>query len=113
MHVRCSKCRGRATLGMPVRQYIRLPNCRHCGKKMTAYPSYPSEPHYYVDAYRTKNETGANARRRGRVCHPGRGGCNEYAFPHRRGSGWCIHNTRISDALREERWESGYHARCQ
>lgn len=39
--------------------------------------------------------------------------CGEYIgrdgnnMPHRKGSGWCIHNTNITDEQRQERWESG------
>ncbi len=73
---------------------------------MSADPVSPSIAHYYVDKYRERHEIGRGMKRRGLLCFPGRGGCNEYHFPHRLGSGFCRHNARMSDADREARWQS-------
>lgn len=94
MHVRCSKCRGRSVLARKPGDYIRLPRCRHCGRKMVADPVSLRQPHYYVDRYRARQERGRHAPK---PCRPGRGGCNGYHFPHRRGSRWCFHNPNLTD----------------
>ena len=62
-------------------------------------------PHYYIDKWRTNNEVGVGLKRRGSLCFPGRGGCNEYHFPHRRGSGYCRHNKSIAEEQLREREE--------
>ena len=107
MHVRCSKCRGRQTLARKPEQYIRLPRCRHCGRKMAADPVRPTDPHYYVDRYRTAIERGRGMLTRGQLCYPGRGGCHGYSFPHRRGSGYCAHNHNLTEGMMRDREEQG------
>jgi len=65
---RCSACRTRNTFRRALGDYVRGKRCRHCG-----------HDRFYVDRERMN--------RRGCTC----GG---YHFPHRRGSGACIHSAR-------------------
>lgn len=103
-HVRCSKCQGRTTLPRKPTEYMRLPRCRHCGRKMVADPASIRTPHYYLDRYRSTRERGRKAPK---PCVPGAGGCDGYHFPHRRGSRWCIHNPSLTTEELRERHESG------
>lgn len=105
--VRCSKCRGRATLARNPGAYVRLPRCRHCGRQMTAEPVRSSDPHYVVDVYRIRRERGRGMVTAGMLCFPGRGGCHAYSFPHRRGSGYCAHNPKVTDEMLQEREQQG------
>lgn len=112
-HVRCSKCAARATLPRRPEEYIRLPKCRGCQRKMTLDgkppPGSRESPRRYaryrIDKYRQRHERGAGSRRK--LCHPGRGGCGGYSFPHRRGSGYCWHNPNLTENDMRERHESG------
>ena len=72
---------------------------------MVADPVRRTDPHYYIDRYRTKHERGRGARHK--LCYPGRGGCNGYSFPHRRGSLYCFHNPNITEQQLRAREESG------
>lgn len=103
-HVRCSKCGGRRTLARKPEEYVRLPRCARCGRKMHVDPADPAMPHYRVDKYRATRERG---RRAPKPCTPGHGGCYAYSFPHRRGSGYCIHNPTLTDDDMRERQETG------
>lgn len=100
-YVRCSKCRGRTTLARKPTDYINLPRCKHCKRKMSADPVKITDPHYYVDKYREKRERGKMAK--GGICFPGSGGCNEYSHPHRRGSGYCLYNPNMTEERLRER----------
>lgn len=100
----------------PPEQYVRIPPCPGCGRKMTldGKPPYGSSARpdrfakWWPDRYRAKCERGRNSGR----CYPGKEGtCNAYHFPHRRGSGFCVHNPRLTvEALREREdpsWRPG------
>ncbi len=70
MDHRCSACGARKVM-RPVETYIRVPKCPRCKSKK-----------WRVDKYRRDVE------RRARPCR-----CvGYYDFPHRKGSGWCVHN---------------------
>lgn len=59
---------------------------------------------YRVDKYRHLVER-AGGKKYQRPCTPGRGGCNGYHFPHRRGSLFCDHNPRLTaEDLKERAW---------
>lgn len=91
-HARCSRCQARRTLARNPDQYARLPNCQRCGHNR-----------YYLDHYRRNVERNKKAVP---VCNPGRGGCSAYHFPHRKGSGFCIHNDKLTDEKLRAREES-------
>lgn len=74
---------------------------------MTADPARPTDPHYNVDQYRARRERGRGMVAAGALCYPGRGGCHAYSFPHRRGSGYCVHNPNLTEAQLREREETG------
>lgn len=63
---RCSSCRTRNTFTKALRDYKRGKKCRHCGYAR-----------FYPDKERT-NRKGCT--------------CGGYSFPHRTGSGSCLHN---------------------
>ena len=72
MNCRCRQCGARRTLRGRPEAYVRVPRCRRCGSAA-----------WRVDRYRMEVE------KKVRPCR-----CvSYYPFPHRRGSGWCIHNT--------------------
>lgn len=79
-HYRCSRCEARRTL-RPLDEYVRPPRCPRCRGER-----------WRLDTYRATKERG-----RGPTCWPGRGGCNGYPFPHRRGSGLCWHNPNLTE----------------
>lgn len=83
-YVRCANCNTRHALAKPLRDYVRIPRCRSCGRQ-----------HWWRDAYRAKRRA---AERRDQ-CYPGRCGCGAYHYPHRRGSGWCLYNNNITDEM--------------
>ena len=87
--VRCCRCRARRTLNRHPDEYVRLPQCRAPGCRSRRYT---------VDAYRTRVERGGKVR----PCK-----CYGYSFPHRRGSGYCEHNPKLTEEMLRERWESG------
>jgi hypothetical protein len=96
-YVRCRKCRARRTLPQHPDEYLRKPpRCRCCRGR-----------EYTVDAHRTHKEPGRGGRARAATCYPGRGGCNNYSFPHRRGSGYCYHNPKLTEDMMREREECG------
>lgn len=68
-------CDTRRTLAKPLQQYVTPPACRCCGRRR----------HYRVDVSRTLER----GRYRKKPCT-----CYEYPFPHRLGSGLCMHNPR-------------------
>lgn len=74
-YVRCSHCDARRTLNRHPDDYIRVPRCRSCGQNR-----------YRVDKYRARFERGPKHR-----CT-----CYRYHFPHRRGSGYCDHNPKMT-----------------
>lgn len=86
-YVRCSYCEGRRTLAKPPDEYVRLPPCRTPGCNGRR-KRLKKTIRYRVDKYRTKFERGKAVK----PCTPGRGGCDGYPFPHRKGSRRCIHN---------------------
>lgn len=108
-YTRCSKCEGRHTLARKPEAYIRLPKCKHCGRTMTLDGKPPPGSRiparrvarYRIDKYRHRFERGRGAA--ARTCVPGRGGCSEYHFPHRRGSGYCLHNPTMTPEKAKER----------
>lgn len=69
------ECGARRTLAKPLHDYVTPPPCRHCGQRRR----------YRVDLSRTLER----GRYRKKPCR-----CYEYPFPHRLGSGLCIHNPR-------------------
>lgn len=79
-YARCSRCATRRTLARQPAEYVRIPRCKHCGHNK-----------YRIDRYRAKFERGPKP-----TCHPGRCGCSMYAFPHRRGSGFCAFNDKVT-----------------
>ena len=93
--------------------YARIPRCRGCGRRMTldGLPPPGSKlarcqvSKWVEDKYRAKHERGKQPR-----CYPGRGGCNGYHFPHRRGSGWCDHNPNLTAEQLRDRYEGGVHS---
>lgn len=100
---RCSKCGARKTLGKLPGMYIRRPpQCPAPGCRSRRWR---------LDRWRIAHEVGPNA--------PEPCRCGEYIgrdgnpMPHRRGSGWCIHNDNITTEDRRERWENGYRNRNQ
>lgn len=99
-YVRCSKCNGRRVLARHPSQYIRLPRCKRCGRKMTTHPLTPTDPHYRIDRYRPKRERGRAAR----PCDPAKTGCGGYHFVHRRGSGFCVFNPKLTEDDLKARW---------
>lgn len=101
-HVRCSKCRARYGLTRQPAEYRRLPRCPRCKRTMVADPIDRREPHWVIDHYRQRVERDPKL-----TCYPGRGGCDEYSFPHRRGSGYCIHNPNLTEEDLIDRWETG------
>ena len=104
-HVRCSRCRGRSTLARHPKAYIRIPRCKHCRRRMEYEPISRRTPHYYVDRYRTRKERGRGAILA--TCYPGRGGCNGYSHPHRKGGGYCFHNPNLTDEMLRDREQGG------
>ena len=100
--VRCSACRGRQTLGMAPTEYIRLPACKRCGRKMDN-TGCRGAPHFVVDRYRMRVERGRKAPK----CDPAKTGCRGYSFIHRRGSGYCDHNPRLTVDMLQEREACG------
>ena len=76
--VRCSKCRARRNLSQHPEAYIRRPRCRRCGAVGTLK----------IDAYRDSGQE----RRKAPTCN-----CDGWWFPHRRGSGGCIHRPTLED----------------
>lgn len=101
-HVRCSKCEARRTLRRALTDYVRLPRCRGCGRKMHVHPVRRTDAHYRVDGYRAKRERG-----KAPTCDPSRTGCRGYSFIHRKGSGFCDHNPKLTDDDLRERYERG------
>jgi hypothetical protein len=78
-HYRCSHCRARRTLPRLVTDYLqRIPRCRSC-----SYFARRGEPQRWQrDGNRSRNWMHKPQ------CH-----CTAYTFRHRKGSGFCIHNT--------------------
>lgn len=74
---------------------------------MEADPVSRMTPHYYIDRWRAKHEVGRGLKLRGALCYPGRGGCNGYPHPHRKGSRFCEHNPKLTMEMLQERHESG------
>lgn len=105
-HVRCSKCGARTTLPRKPEEYIRIPRCRGCQRKMTLDgqppPGSRESPsryaRYRVDRWRARHERGRNAPK----CQ-----CYGYSFIHRRGSGFCVHNPHLTENDMREREEAG------
>jgi hypothetical protein len=103
-HVRCSLCRARQTLTMHPEEYVRVPRCPYCRKKMFAHWQHDRRlPHWYVDRYRSKFEAGGP--NRPKPCN-----CYGYSFPHHRGRGFCEHNPKLDTAALQARAESGCYA---
>jgi hypothetical protein len=80
-------CDARRTLAKPLERYVRPPRCKVCGRRK-----------YRVDLSRTLER----GRFRKRPCR-----CCEYPFPHRLGSGLCLHNpTKPTPEQRQEMHEA-------
>lgn len=79
--VRCANCNTRHALAKPLKDYVRVPRCRCCQRR-----------HWWQDVFRERRKA---AERRGQ-CYPGRCGCGAYHFPHRRGSGYCTYNHKLT-----------------
>lgn len=101
-YVRCRWCRARRTLARHPDEYTRVPKCRRC---RGAERHNDGQQLYYVDRYRARAERGKGAK--AALCYPGRGGCNGYHFPHRRGSRFCDHNPKLTEDDLRERHERG------
>lgn len=71
---RCRKCQARKTLNRHPDNYIIIPRC-FCGAR-----------DWRVDHYRMNKEY---LKWRKEKCH-----CPGYDFPHRKGGGWCFHNSK-------------------
>ena len=110
MGMRCRKCRRRFRRVGPKtkctpecgRKPCR-PTCKvagGCGREGCRKHSFT------LDAYRQRCEVDIGARKLGKVCR-----CGEYEFPHRKGSGVCEHNARMTIEERQLRWEDGFKAR--
>lgn len=86
--VRCSYCRARRTLARYPDQYYLVPTCKTpgCNNRRKRLKKPIS---YYIDRWREKNERAPHAPRPCKCGHV-YGATGE--FPHRRGSGQCIHN---------------------
>lgn len=100
MYARCSYCQARRKLTMLPENYIVVPKCKAPGcwvkSKRLGRPQ-----RYYIDRYRMLHERGRLGPRPC-CCHEP---MNEEGktFPHRRGSGFCIHNKNISEEQYRER----------
>lgn len=92
-HCRCSRCGSRRTLARKPDEYVRLPRCKGAGCGARSWR---------LDNWRRLHEVGQGAPR---PCR-----CHEYGFPHRRGSGACIHNADFTAEHARARWESGHSA---
>lgn len=95
-HVRCSnrRCQARRTLNKHPDEYLRLPRCKTPGCFISQQRKGKPQ-RYRIDTYRQTKERGQKAPK---PCTPGRGGCNGYHFPHRRGSLHCWHNPNLTEA---------------
>ena len=87
MHYRCSYCQKRRTMSPP-ETYIRVPKCKGLG--CDAKRLRLGKPiRYYRDRYREKHEVFPGAPRPCTCGYVyGKGG----EYPHRKGSGTCLHN---------------------
>lgn len=97
--VRCSYCQARRTLKHSPSFYLRIPTCKTpgCNKKRSRL----GKPvRYYIDNWRRLNERAPHAPR---PCQCGEVYGDGGEYPHRLGSGWCIHNPGITDHDRAER----------
>lgn len=87
-YVRCTYCRTRRTLNFYPQEYLRIPPCRTPGcnnrRKRRGLPIS-----YYVDKWRERHERAPYAPK---PCKCGEVYGPTGEFPHRRGSGHCIHN---------------------
>lgn len=96
--VRCSYCQARRTLARHPNDYYRTPPCKTPGcnnrRKRRGLPI-----RYYVDKWRARHERAPHVKPC--TCGEVYGANGEY--PHRRGSGWCVHNPNITDRDRAER----------
>ena len=70
---------------------------------MHADPIDRRTPHYVIDRYRARKERGKRAPK----CDPAKTGCRGYSFIHRRGSGFCDHNPKLTIEHLQDRHERG------
>lgn len=81
-HYRCRKCRKRQRLGKAPHLYVRKqPKCKGCGAR-----------NWVLDRYRAFKERNSKVTK---LCQ-----CNQYHYHHRKGSGFCEHNTYMTDRQR-------------
>jgi hypothetical protein len=98
---RCRFCGARRRISMHPTRLIRIPRCHCRGEKKAlrkAYREGKSPPQTWrVDLYRDSRREHPKKR----VCQ-----CENYGFPHRRGSGWCVNNPHwtAEEAERREAW---------